>query len=294
MLSAKGIWYPDTGRIKDTAHHQLATCLNPVLSCGDTLKPVRSAFLAEVHARSEPTIVVSSEGFQNIKDLSRIKEFFEPFHVVVVGYLREVLAWKQSAWAQRIHAQCYIDPFVLSAVQYRANYPEFFERWMDAFNDVRFMLFERERLQGGDVVSDFFAQMGHPLSSDEIGTLSRSSQNPSLGGNLLYFKWMMNLAHQGQDKFPSRYSALTQLALTESCWRQNWFVSAEDAERIRRFDKNSNDYLRQRFDGLTEVRTWQYPPMPDTEKLADDFARILDHPEMKNALSPVGLTSALR
>lgn len=293
-LSANGIWYPDTGRAADTAHHQLAVCLNPAQSNHDESKAVRSAFIAEVQARPEPTIVVSSESFQGIRDLARVGAFLDQFHVVVVGYLREALAWKQSAWAQRIQAQCFADPFVLSAMQHRVNYPEFCQRWQTAFSNTHFILFERERLLGGDVVSDFLAQIGHSLPSESVNALARSQENPSLGGNLLYFKWLMNLAHQGQSDFRSRYTAFTQLAKSEARWRQNWFVAEEDARRIRRFDKNSNDYLRQRFDGLKEVQTWQYPPMPDIDTLAEDFARILEHDQLKNAFDPVGLISRTR
>jgi len=289
VLSANGIWYPDTGRGNDTAHHQLVGYLNPSTSTGARLKAIRSAFIKEVSARPEPTIIVSSEGFQSIRDLSLISDFFDQFRVVVIAYLREALSWKQSAWAQRIHAQCYADPFVLSATQHRVNYPEFCERWTTAFNDTQFILFERDRLLDGDVVADFLAQIGHSLPSADVGMLARSQENPSLGGNLLYFKWLMNLAHKGQQEFHSRYTAFTQLAATESRWRQHWFVAAKDAQRIRRFDKNSNDYLRQRFDGLNEVQTWLYPPMPETDTLAADFARILEHPQLENAFEPLGL-----
>lgn len=107
---------------------RLATCLNPMKSSSAAAKAIRAVFLSEVNARPEPSIVVSREGFQNIIDLSRVKAFFDQFNVVVVGYLREALIWKQSAWAQRIHAQCYTDPFISNAMQNRLNYPEFCKR----------------------------------------------------------------------------------------------------------------------------------------------------------------------
>ena len=291
-LSANGIWYPDAGRQNDAAHHLLASCLNPHLSTIDESKALRMTLRSEIETRPEPTIVISSESFQAIRDLSRVQTFFDPYRVVIVAYLREALAWKQSAWAQRIHAQCYADPFVLSATQHRVNYPEFYRRWASAYRETRFVLFERDRLIDGDVVSDFFTQIDHAIPMHDIRQLTRSQDNPSLGGNLLHFKRLMNLAHIGQSDFRSRYTAFSQLAKSDARWRQNWFVSEQDAGHIRRFDRESNDFLRQRFGELNESEPWNYPRMPDTDTLADDFSRILAHPQLNTAFEPLGLISA--
>ena len=289
LLSAHGVWYASTGRDGEKAHHALARLLNPAQSHGSELREVKLAFDREVESRPEELIVVSSEGFQNIEDHSRVREFFSGYRLIVVCYLRECLAWKQSAYAQLVHAQRYWGQFVPYALGFDLDYAGFCEAWESVADDFHPVLFERRRLLGNDVVSDFLHRIGADLEPDVLQRLTRFRENPSLGGNLLYFKLLVNMAHENHRSFRHHYGVLARLAAEEPRWREKWFVSDVDARRIRRVDRDSNRYLERRFGEVRMVDTTAYPAMPDQDTLSTDISRILSTSELQDALRPLGL-----
>jgi hypothetical protein len=125
-----------------------------------------------------------------------------------------------------------------------------------------------------------------------MATLTCQQENPSLGGNLLYFKLLMNLAHENKPEFFGQYNALGRLAASDPRWRQRWYVSADDARQIRRVDRDSNNYLQNRFGDFKEVDTTRFPPMPDQATLKEDIAIILSDPSLTDAFLPLGLVPA--
>lgn len=289
LLSAHGVWYARTGRDGKRAHHSLARLLNPMQSPNSRLRDAKLAFEREIESRPEPLIVVSSEGLQNIRSHARVREFFSGYRLIVICYLRECLAFKQSAYAQLVHAQRYTGQFVPYALGFELGYEAFCKTWSSVADEFHPVLFERDHLLDGDVVADFLARVGVRVPPDVLQRSKGLRDNPSLGGNLLYFKLLMNMIHENRSSFDSKYTALARLAAAEPRWRKKWFVSDADASQIRRVDRKSNDHLRTLFGDVEMVDTEAYPAMPDQDTLHADVSRILSTPGLEDVLLPFGL-----
>lgn len=291
-LSALDIWYPDAGRDGKMAHHQLATALDKRNATDAECSALIDALRTEAEQRPERTIIVSSEALQNVNDTVRVKELCRGFDVRVVCYLRESLAWKQSVWAHRIHARPYVGDFREFALSHALNYARFVKRWKAVANTMSIGLFDREHLEGGDVVNDFFARIERPFSAEDRLRIGDSRTNPSIGGNLLYFKLLLNFVQKGAPAQGRQFKTIGELAAAETRWQGRFRVSAADAAAIRRFDRKSNDFLRAHFGYCPEHDPTRSRPCPEPETLTTDLERLLEMPAFRDAFAPLSLVPA--
>jgi len=289
-LAQQGYYFLDLGRGRKIANHNLATTLNPKFSAAGQMRDYRTTFLGELEARDEDKIIISSEGFQNIRDMSLLREFFKGFDLTVICYLREVLSYKQSAYCQSVHATGYYGRFADFASGYKLQYPRFVDEWSEVAGELIVALYQKSSLKDGDVVVDFMNRIGLDVSSD-LSSLDTIHNNPSIGGNLLFFKLMLNLASEGNYEPRSHYTLLQSIARKESRYRGKFLVSDHDAEIVRRFDKPSNQFLRARFGELQLEDFSQFPPLPDRDTLPGDIEFFLEHPELAEVMSPLGFSA---
>lgn len=226
-LKRAGACYPVTGRDAPyerdrTAHHELALAL--MEGNAPKLEALHRAFRAEV-ARFDP-VIVSSEAFQNLCDLRGLRQFFEGFHIEVVCYMREYLAYCASAYAQDIQTTPMAADFAtfmrLCAVGYRPR--EFRAMWSDVADSVVWRLYDRSALVDGDIVADFERLIGFPLPSVE------SDVNRSISGNLIAFKVLVNALglHQWQHSH-----VLGELAAAHRRFSGRFYISPEDQAAYR-------------------------------------------------------------
>lgn len=290
-LAEEGIYYPTTGRVQGRApaHHELAIALNARESDGEAVQKLYEQFYEEINDRPERVIILSSEAFQRIRDLSVLSAFLNDRQPVVVCYLREPFAAKQSAWAQSIHATRQSATFEGFARHSRLHYKSFVSHWRRYASQLELGLFERQRLHGNDAVADFLVRIGYRDFADRSLGLVRDDGQPSIGGNLLYVKRMINLARADKPNLFSEFDALTELASLEPRWRGRWFVDPKTVAQLRKVDQADKRYLDKLFGDVKTSDPTDAPVMPDWSMLQEDARRILTAPSLSDAFAPLGL-----
>ncbi len=290
-LAEEGIYYPTTGRVQGRApaHHELAIALNARESDGESVQKLYEQFHEEIDGRPEQVIILSSEAFQRIRDLSVLSTFLKDRLPVVVCYLREPFAAKQSAWAQSIHATRQSATFEDFARHSRLHYKNFVCHWRKFASRLELGLFERQRLHGNDAVADFLVRIGYRDFADRSLSLVRDDGLPSIGGNLLYVKRMINLARADKPNLTSEFDALSELASLEPRWRGRWFVETKTIAQLRKVDQADRRYLDRMFGDVKTSDPSDAPVMPDWSMLQEDTRRILSEPSLNDAFSPLGL-----
>jgi hypothetical protein len=290
-IAGHDILYPETGRNdgKQAAHHPLAVALNPRESDGHDLADLKKNLDREVSKHPTSLIVLSSEAFQRISDFSRLETFFAGCEPRVLCYLRECMAAKQSSWAQSVHATRQASDFVSYALRHHHRFEKFTERWKLFSSQLELALFDRQQLRHQDVVADFLWRIGHPSFADQSKTHARQDGTPSLGGNLLHIKRIINIARSHLPNMRGEYRAFAELAAADYRWHGRWYVSPKDIAAIERADRADREFLNRTFAEVHVADLNDAPPMPDAATLKEDIRAVLQTPVLSGAFDELGL-----
>lgn len=265
QLSAQGILYPHAGSDNRIAHHALARACNARQSDGSDLAPIADG----IHAELEPhhdRILLSSEAFQNIRNLDRMADLIARFgspEVQVICYVREHLDYAISGFRQMIQNQPRFTPFDRYVQGLNAMGP-FVRRWSD-LGALALKWYNRADLKDGDVIADFCDQAG--ITHAEI---PKGDMNPSIGGNLLVYKLAANHLEMGALS----YKDLRSLASEHARFRAPFHISDAAAARLRADSAYNRSLIRHL--GEVELKSWaRHAPLPETGSIESDLALIL-------------------
>jgi hypothetical protein len=273
--------YPETGCGAQLMQHAdiALGCRHDSLVDEAQLAALRSRFEDEVALHD--SIIVSSEGFQNIMNPQRLEFFFRQgpacnYDIVTICYLREFLDVARSNFAQHVQASRYHQSFSDYCIQSSwYNVLRFFQFW-DAFSD-RFepSSYERALAEHGSVIRHFSAAIGTNLaeSPDNFGT------NPTISGNLLAFKLLLNAMISHRREY---YSALMRLASTHDRFRGAFFISSATAKRLRGADGGWNTALEDRLGEIPRRNFDDAADLLQPETWSADVEIILAEPEFES------------
>lgn len=265
-LAEQGVLYPETGR-QGVGHHRIADALNPHFRDPDVYADLKTAFDQEVAGWHY--VILSSEAFQNIKKGHHLSAFFGEYPVHTICYFREALEYAQSAYAQVVHARGYTKTFKqFIRKDFRPAYAECAKLFENLSNTCHFRLLERERLVNRDVVSDFLNIVGLHAT----GYTPRNF-NVSIGGNLLYMKWLVNCAGFHD---PCIYWPLANLALERKAFSSGFSLPPRLQKEVRAHFAHENRFLETRFGSITYRDFGDQPACPNLEHLPADIALMRD------------------
>jgi len=252
-----------SGRKNLMAHHHLAQCLNPKTKSVPTER-FRKKFIREISDFSN--IIVSSESFSNTNNLRLIKEFFRGFEIITIIYFREILDYYGSAYAQMVQANNYSKSFVEFAKMTRIDYQYLYDRWNEISSKVVIKYFDKSLLVNNDIISDF-------LNNIELNpnyTSPKINQNYSIGGNLLFVKYILNKNKLHNKK---QYNTFSKIASRKLEFHTGFCISSSDATFIRNLHKHNNEFLENNFKNVRYKDFTKRPLCPDLKCL--DFRRII-------------------
>lgn len=271
-LSAQGILYPRAGSDNHIAHHALARACNARQSDGSELTRIADGINTELDPHHE-RILLSSEAFQNIRNLDRLSTLIARFgapEVQVICYVREHLDYAISGFRQMIQNQTRFTPFERYVQGLNAMGP-FVRRWSE-LGTLALKWYNRADLKNGDVIADFCDQAGIAH-----GDIPKGDMNPSIGGNLLVYK----LAANHLDMGALSYKDLRNLASEHARFRAPFHISDAAAARLRA-DSAYNRSLTRHL-GEVELKSWaRHAPLPETDTITEDLALILPGSDPKN------------
>jgi hypothetical protein len=272
-LAAKGAVYPRAGRLSvdgarpDLGHHRLAT-----LACaGDPeAKSVAQSVLAE--CQNAPRIVLSSEGFQNLERPQALRDLFPNRRLTVICYVREFLDYVQTSFQQEIKAGGFagtFHDFVLT--RFRVNLEGFFLKWSEASDRFMFAFYSEATLEGGNVIIDFLRRS--ELADAAGGSTLRGRRfNPSISGNLLGWKVLMN--QSGVETPVDFWPKMMEMAHSDARFRGRFFIPPEVADHIRGRGRAYNDFLRFIFGEVPLTEFDAFPAVYDAKTWLEDLARF--------------------
>ena len=291
-LAAKGICYPKTGARRGYGHHELADACRKLAPSRQQLRDFRAAFEREI----EPfdTIIVSSEGFQRIAWARNLRFLFRrpaptPFDVALrlampfqagnsyrvktICYLREYLDYACSSYTQNVQNSNQKGTLVeYCASNFRRPLSRFVDLWRRFSDETLFLAYDRHKLVDQDIVADFFDRIDVPMPS----LSSPSDANPSISGNLLAFKLLLN---RNKLHSPSHYATFGEIARLEPRYRGRMYVSDALAKRIRGSLQNYNTELEQLV-GPVELRSFENGNRFEPGMWKLDMERFLNHPTL--------------
>ena len=266
VLHEQGILYPHSGSNNRIAHHALAVELSPRQSEGKLLGELIDGIKEEYDG--EHTLLLSSEGLQNIQNLCRVKDFiqaFSPREVLIICYMREHLDYAISAYRQMIHNQRRFVEFTPFCQSFSSMKP-FFKRWRD-LGTLDVSWYGRDRLLKGDIIYDFCNRTN--IAPTDVLNIDR---NPSIGGNLLAFKMICN----NLDVFGGNYKHLSDLAANHKPFSEGFHIRDAAASSVRA----ASNYNVSLFEELGEIqlKSWSTAPViPNLKTLEEDLDKIQGH-----------------
>jgi hypothetical protein len=272
------ICFPQAGRQRTSGrpsigHHSLVRLLQSK-NDGSQYELEAMALAMRSEAEGADIIVLSSEYFSlmDTRGVERARWFFERLqvhHIRIVVYLRESLSYAVSHFQQVVQTGSHHYSLPLYLAQYEElPMAELRDRW-DKLGTVLLRPYDRALLMDGDIVSDFIAASELPLVWIQR---SRRDPNPSIAGNLLAIKAILNRAGRAEL---ADFTALRALALDEPRFRGRLRVPtgiARDFRTASRF----NDELKRLFPQLSLVDLSIEPVAPDLASFDQDLTRIAD------------------
>ncbi len=230
-LAAAGWVYPDFHRSYD-AHHPLA------YSIGELKRGLKHDWEGELKALiSDPRkrFIFSSEVFFRLVDPERVARVFPPGETMIAIYLRDHLSYMSSWYAQAVQERnltaCFEDYVRLFSQPLNG----FLARWDAVFGaeNVTLRLFQREALADGDVRRDF-VRLIDGVDPEAI-RLPEKESNPSISGNLLFFKRLLNnymtLEEATAPPIPDEFGAFADV---KPGFRGRFAITEREASVVRK------------------------------------------------------------
>ena len=281
---AKAGWvYPDFHR-RHAAHHDLALAIKGHPGAG--LPEGWRGRLARLTAAPDRRFVFSSEVLFRLVPPAKVARFFPPGQTRVVLYLRDHLGYMLSWYAQAVQGRnvtCsfedYVQIFHQPLAQYLAGWEEVYGR-----DSLVLRSFSRAALAGGDVRRDFIGLIEGCDAADF--DLSAAESNPSISGNLLFFKKALNAymtaAEARTDPIPDEFG---RLAALKDSFRGRFAATKAEVDLVRRtFAADRTALMRRglRFEPMPEAVAGHASPDPDT--LTEDM-RLIKHVALETQMT---------
>jgi hypothetical protein len=273
-LLKRGVWYPRAGRFEH-AHHDFAEAIK---LGGEFAK--FGIDPAQVQAGAAPpgteTILLSSENFHTLRDISGVAEMFPPGRTRVVLYLREHISYLASWYQQDVQAARALITCTFPEYAQLRGYPfmDLVGRWKRVYGDgLVVRAYDRERLAGGDIVEDFFhAAFGIQPPVARVF----EDKNPSISGNLLFSKLVLNHLLTVEESL-SIVEELSTLATLDARFSGRIRIAEQDAKRLahrfgedrRQLKQEAGVVFKPPKDGVAGN------PVPDLSTLQADMAFLL-------------------
>lgn len=271
-LLSLGMWYPGIGSFPH-AQHDLAYAIKK--DDFDAYGFSRDVISEGAAPDGATTTIVSSEAFHTIRDVESVAAIFPPDRTQVVLYLREHLSYLASWYREAAQARDITCSFFDFAQIFGYSLSEMVDRWQAVYGEnLHVRQYERDKLVNRDIVSDFFAtafNTAPPVIRDF------QDRNPSISGNLLFLKLVLNHLLTPEDNNAIVHE-LSTLATLEPRFGGKMFVSERDAKRVtHRHAQDRKGLKRQHRIVFTPVREGiEGNRSPDTATLRDDIALMLE------------------
>jgi len=274
-LRAAGVCYSAAGRFAQEergriGHHELAA----LLVNGDLTgaRNILGAIRIEAEASGARSILLSSEGFQNVEP-KVLRRFFADTHLTVVCYLREYVSYLASAYAQEIQTSALTADlqFFHEYARHVSQLWHFTNEWSANADRMIWRLYDSEALVDGNVVRDFVAAVPQ-LEALRGVPLDGNDPDVSISGNLLSFKLLTNALGLHDWRHPH---TLGELASRHARFRGPFQIASERAASFRS-SSSYNDALAHHLGHQPLLRDFSIGSALMDANWREDYALIVE------------------
>jgi hypothetical protein len=267
--------YPVTGtRPFGTLHAEIAlACWRPETLTDDEFAAMRDRF--DLETSDADRVVVSCEGFQNVRKRERLDFFFRrdrAYTIETVCFLREYLDLYRSMYAQRVQASnlcCTLEEFCIR--QRSFDLAAILDFWHGFSDSLHVISHERCMAEEGGVIPRFIQIVG---GRGPVGDHPKA--NPSISGNLLVFKLRLNEIAEHKSDY---YHALNRLAGAHPRFRGPFRIGSASAGHLRAMGQQHNNTVQDCVGSFPRRDFSDAPRMFDVGQWMDDLRIILAEPE---------------
>ena len=270
-LAASGWIYPDAGRGGDAAHHLIATKMH---DAPEELPEIVAACLAEGEGRTG--VILSSEAFHDTPRVDRLAAAFVGHNVRIIVFLRDYLDYLSSWYREDVQTGNVCCDFPNYAILKNKHYAPFLRRWADAFGSdaLEIRQYSRSHLSNGSIIDEILLGM---IGLPDLNGWEHPGwdHNPSISGNLLFFKRIAN-NYIDHDMCIKIRSELEELAKIDPSYRSSMYISEDLGNYI--FSKYYEDVQAIEaafgFSLVTQGGGRSGASMPDLTRIRNDFYKI--------------------
>lgn len=282
-LGALGIVYPEHGRM-GTAHHNVAKWLKKMPGDADPRQDELGAALCAELANT-PRAILSSEEFHTLtgRGVKLLAKLLSGHDVKVYLYVRDHLRYMASWYQQSIqstHLSLSFDKFCDFA---HAPFMAVADRWASSFgqDNVVLRLYDRAALRSKDVVNDLLFEA---LGIDDLTGFERKPRdsNPSLSGNLLFFKRVINNFLPKAEAGGQLANECTALANLDPSFSGSILVDDTVAKFVNNIYAGDRAKLDKKYGIVFPSTKSSGVPVPDLSRLASDWKLITHHARLKD------------
>ncbi|MAK60596.1 MAG: hypothetical protein CMK09_06430 [Ponticaulis sp.] len=185
LFRDQGVCYPGLGE-DVAAHHVIADWARHT----NKFKKEIAALKQEI--ADYPVTILSSEALCDLREPAALKTMFPDHEISIILYLRDPVRYLVSWWQQDIQMGDEFLNLSFYLTQKRRSYLELINTWEDVFgrDALNLRLYSRHALPKGNVLDDFLGTTD--LADIEDQKRLNWENNPSISGNLLFFKLLYN------------------------------------------------------------------------------------------------------
>jgi len=280
-LAAQGWLYPQAGS-DGVAHHEVFHAAHRGIG---PLRELRDAIEAEAREAGGKNVLLSTEALHDTPHVGRIAEAFEGCEVQIIIFLRDYIDYLSSWYREDVQSSALCSDFENYAVLKRKPFVPILKRWEKAFgrDALHIRDYNRQVLRNGSSIDEILCGILGIDSIEGWNTVGWEN-NPSVSGNLLFFKRLMN-NFIPRDEAPVYSEEIIELAKADDAFRRPMFIRKEFCEYLIG-SQYTADLIQ--LEGEYGFSLSMKPPgrdgslIPDLDRLKSDYELIQETCREKN------------
>lgn len=273
-----GVLYPEIG-IETSAHHNFVRWVKT--------KSEDDQFYDDFRKSIDPfkpeKVLFSSESFHTLENPDLLLKFFPKGQTKIVVYIREHAAYLSSWYQQALQARNTSIGFDEFIQIFSADYKKLITKWVNTFGKENVFVrnYNREDLYDRDIVSDFLSNY---LEFDKSVFKSLLlEKNPSIAGNLLYIKRILNQVITKQESLSIVYE-IVELTKLKPEFKGKIALDPQILAKISFLYREDRKWLKKNYgisiEPIKEIKKGHL--FPDMNTLKDDLKLVYNTAETKN------------
>lgn len=242
------------------------------------MRHFRQEVEAEAEAAGVTQVFLCCEVLHETPHIRRLAEAFAKDDVTVLLFLRDYVDYLSSWYREDIQISGLCCDFPSYAVLKRKPYLPLVRRWSLVFGKEVLVLrdYNRDLLRNGSICDEILSTV---IGIDDATgwTTETLEDNPSLWGNLLFFKRLLNNYVTREEATLYRYE-LKSMVACDSAFRRPMEISGAFCSYLLRQEYKADQLrLEQEFGFHLTVRpgTREGTRLPDLDQLRQDYVSIL-------------------